>query len=246
MRFFWLLAIVLPFSLFAQVTDSAMFIPMITGTYSLQVPGGDLSDRFGISSDIGASFDMKFKSGWVLGAECTYLFGNKIKEDQIFSHLVTSQGDLINRYGDYASTSLTERGFRASGRLGKVFTIGTKNPNSGILATAGVGLLQHKIWIEVEGNNTPQIMDPYRKGYDRLTNGLMLTQFVGYMYFSETQFFNAYVGFEFVEGFTQDRRSWNFDTMEQDTNKRLDLLYALKFGWIFPLYKKAPDKFYMY
>ena len=57
---------------------------------------------------------------------------------------------------------------------------------------------------------------------------------------------NFYFGFEFIQGFTQNRRDFNFDTMEKDDKKRNDFLNSFKVGWIFPLYKRAPQKYYMY
>jgi hypothetical protein len=49
-----------------------------------------------------------------------------------------------------------------------------------------------------------------------------------------------------MQGFTQNRRSYNFDEMKQDTEKRLDIFYGAKVSWILPLYKKAPKEFYTY
>jgi hypothetical protein len=49
-----------------------------------------------------------------------------------------------------------------------------------------------------------------------------------------------------MEGFTQSRRSYDYDLMKQDTKKRLDILYGGKVAWILPLYKKAPQEFYIF
>ncbi|PLX02477.1 MAG: hypothetical protein C0594_11880, partial [Marinilabiliales bacterium] len=100
---------------FAQsLKDSTVNIPFLSGTYSVQFPGGDLADRFGVNSNIGASFGLKLKSNWYLGAECVYLFGNNLREDNIFDSITSSEGELITRYGDFASTAVSERGFYAS------------------------------------------------------------------------------------------------------------------------------------
>ena len=115
-----------------------------------------------------------------------------------------------------------------------------------MLVNVGVGLIQHKIRIEVIGNNIPQLSKEYKKGYDRLSNGLLLTQSVGYLYLSTNRLLNFYIGVECMEGFTQSRRSFDYDLMKQDTKKRLDVLYGGKIAWILPLYKKAPQSFYYY
>jgi hypothetical protein len=47
-----------------------------------------------------------------------------------------------------------------------------------------------------------------------------------------------------MAGFTKSRRSFNFDTMEQDLQKRLDIYFGPRVGFILPLYKKMPKDFY--
>ncbi|HEY0030894.1 MAG TPA: hypothetical protein VGC65_09070, partial [Bacteroidia bacterium] len=66
------------------------------------------------------------------------------------------------------------------------------------------------------------------------------------LYFSSNRLVNIYFGVECMEGFTQNRRSYNYDTMKQDTEKRVDIMYGGKIAWILPLYKRAPQEFYTY
>ena len=61
---------------------------------------------------------------------------------------------------------------------------------------------------------------------------------------SNNRLLNFYFGFECLEGFTQNRRSYDFDLMSHDSKKRLDILYGARVAWILPLYKKAPAEFY--
>ncbi len=49
-----------------------------------------------------------------------------------------------------------------------------------------------------------------------------------------------------MQAFTQNRRGYNFDLMQADHKKRLDLLSSVKAGIFIPLYKKAPNDFYTY
>ncbi|MBA3901808.1 MAG: hypothetical protein H0X62_16670, partial [Bacteroidetes bacterium] len=119
------------------------------------------------------------------------------------------------------------------------------NPNSGFFVLGGVGFLQHKVRIENPGNASPQIFGEYKKGYDRLTNGISTSQFIGYMFLSNNRLLNFFGGVEFVQGFTQNRR-FNYDNMDYDHTQRLDLLTGIKVGWVFPLYKKVPLKYYYY
>ena len=104
-------------------------------------------------------------------------------------------------------------------------------------------MLQHKIRIE---GAAPQLMGEYKKGYDRLSNGLALGEFIGYVHLGKNHFINFFAGFEIIEAFTKNRRSFNIDTIEKDDTKRLDILSGFKFGWIIPLYRRNADEFYYY
>ena len=84
--------------------------------------------------------------------------------------------------------------------------------------------------------------DEYKKGYDRLTAGPAATQYIGYRFLDPKKRLNFSLGFEFTEGFTQNQRSYNFDTRMQDTEKRLDLLYSLKLALTVPIYLKKANE----
>ena len=219
---------------------------MVSVSYSLQVPGGDLANRFGVSSTLGASFMVKTKSNFLFGFDANYLFGQDVKENGVLDSISTSNGQVINIFGEYSGIKFFERGFHINVKAGKIIPLFGPNENSGLLITASAGLLQHKIRIENDGNNTPSVLDDYAKGYDRLTNGLAISEFIGYMYFSNNGRVNFYAGFELMQAWTKNRRSWNFDTMENDDQLRNDYLYAFKFGWIITLHKKMTNKFYYY
>jgi len=224
----------------------AKSFPMFTASYSLQMPGGDMKTRFGINSTIGGSFIYKHKTGLLFDLSSHYLFGTALKEEasSILDGIKDSDGHIINEHGEFAKVVLSERGFFAGARLGYVIPVLKDNPNSGIIISGGGGLLQHKIRIENDGNNAPQILHDYKKGYDKLTNGFCLTEFVGFVYFGKQHLVNFYAGFEFYQGFTQSRRSYDFNLMGPDLQKRRDYLSGFKVGWIIPVYQRAPDPFY--
>jgi hypothetical protein len=234
--------------IFAQsiTKDSCIFTPMFTFSYSYQIPGANLADRFGDNSNIGFNFLIKTNKNWIAGVDFNYLFGGKIKENNIFDSISTSSGEIIDGNGMIADIKLYERGFYTSVKFGKIFPVLSSNKNSGIMLIGSVGLLQHKIRIEVTDNVAPQLKDDYKKGYDRLTNGLGISEFVGYAYLGNSRTANFFAGIEFTQAWTQCRRDFNFDTMQKDTSKRLDLLYGIKVGWIIPLYKRQVSEFYYY
>ena len=227
-----------------SVKDSAIAFSMVAVTGSYQVPGGDIADRFGNNFSVGASFQRKMKSNWLWGADMNLIFGGEVKENKILAGLMTSQGTIIGSNGNYADILLHERGYSLFLKVGKIIPVMGPNKNSGLTVTVGAGFIQHKIRIEDKGNLVPELSSDYQKGYDRLTNGLCLSQFLGYTNFSNSRRLNFYLGLEFMEGFTKNRRSFNFDTAVKDDASRLDFFLGLKLGWIIPLYKKVPKEYY--
>lgn len=238
-----------PFNLKAQKTiDSAITFPMFSASFMVQFPGGDMAKRYGVNSNIGGSFMMKFKNSLMWEINANYIFGNELRGDAttIFENIETSGGEVINKYGEYAKVSTYERGYFIGTRLGMVFPFLQANPNSGPVVMIGGGLLQHKIRIENDGNNAPQILGDYKKGYDKMSYGFSASEFIGYINFSKSQLLNFYIGIELYQGWTKGGRSYDFTLMKKDTQKRFDLLYSIKAGWIIPIYKRIPDKYYYY
>jgi hypothetical protein len=231
-----------------DINDTALSIPMFYATYSYQFPDGDLTERFGNNSSIGGGFMLKTRLNWMFGAEFNFLFGNDVKiADQIMGNLKTEDGVIINMAGNFTSYSIYERGFYISGRIGKLIPILSPNPNSGITLFGSLGYLQHKIRIEVPENTAPQLNDDYKRGYDRLAGGFGMSEFIGYTYLSNSKLFNFFFGFEINQAWTKPLRDVNFDTGEPDPiQKRFDLLYGIKAGWIIPLFERKPAKYYYY
>ena len=111
---------------------------------------------------------------------------------------------------------------------------------------AGAGYMQHRIHIEVKNKAASPLKDDYKKGYDRYTNGFSASQFIGYMHIGKARFTNFFIGAEFVQAWTKNRRSMNFDTMQRDDKDRFDFLGGIKVGWVIPFNKREPEDFYYY
>lgn len=206
----------------------------------LHIPGADLKDRFGLNGHAGISLRYKTANNFLWGLEANILFGGKIQDTTVIQNLVATDGSIIGTDGLPAGLTFLERGFFLGANLGKLFpTQPSKNLNTGFFVLLGGGFLLHKIRIEDDFDTTPQLKGEYVKGYDRLTSGPVLQQFVGFMGLSRNRRANYYIGIELLEGFTQSRRSFNFDTRSADTDQRLDLLVGLKMGWMLPLYGKS-------
>lgn len=231
-----------------SVSDSVLSIPMFYATYAFQFPGGDLAQRYGVNSSIGGGFQWKTDKNWIIGGEFLFMFGNNVKiADEMMFNLKTIDGDIISMSGNFTNYATFERGYYISGRIGKLLPVISSNKNSGIIVMGSLGYLQHKIRIEVEKNTAPQLNGDYKKGYDRLAGGFALSQFIGYMYIGNSRLLNFFGGVEIYEAFTKAKRDVNFDTRKPDKIKnRFDLLIGLKIGWVVPIFKRMPEKYYYY
>jgi hypothetical protein len=232
-----------PLAAQVSVKDSVVFAPLVAISYGGQIPGGDLSSRFGINSSLGTDLLFKTRKNFLYGVDWRFMFGNQLKEKGILDSIATSASFIISTDGYPAVIKLFERGYSVMGRFGKIFPV-WPNQNSGIMITTGLGFLQHKIRIEDISEKAPQISKEYKKGYDRLSNGPAAMLSAGYMYLGNRKYINVFGMAEMYYAMTKNRRGYNYDLMAPDTKTRTDLLYGLRFGVIIPFYQKVPDQFY--
>ena len=228
--------------------DSASTIPFFYGFYGYQWPGGDLAEQFGSNSTIGPGFMVKTKSNWLFGAEYNFLFGNNVKNGlDILDGMITSDGNVISGDGTPALVALYERGSITGVKFGKLIPVSKSDKNSGFFITAGLGYINHKIRIEVENQSAPQLKGDYKRGYDRLSGGLMLSQSVGFMYFGKSRLLNFTISVEAFEGFVKPYRDYYFDLIAPPPEeKQSDFLIGPKLAWMIPLRQRGVREFYYY
>ena len=227
---------------------------MLSISYGGALPGGDLDDRFGYTSLLGFEVGHKLKNNWYASGGAHFLYGNTLNEP-VAQNILTLQEDSNGRTiwtaigvdGRFSEVRVFERGVAVPIRIGKSIPIfGKANPNSGFYIEGGAQFLQHKVKIDVIAQNVPALDPEPRKGYDRLTNGFGALEGFGYRHFANNYLTNFFIGFEFSQNFTELRRDVQYDTGETPDGLRIDLLNSIKVGWVFPIYKKAPDKFYIF
>lgn len=235
--------------LFAQksIRDSSIVAHLIYATYSYEFTGQDMAQRFGGFSQVGPGYMVKTKNNWIFGVEGNFGFGKNIKnEESILKGTATSDGNIIDMSGIYADFNFNMRSFSAMVRAGKLFPVFGPNKNSGIMLTAGLGYLQHKIYIEHKDKTSPQIVGNYLKGYDELKRGFAANVFLGYLYLGNTNKVNFFGGVDFTLGYTQHARPYSFVDMKYNSGSFTDIYGGIKVGWIIPVYKRAPSEFYYY
>ena len=238
----WLLTIC---SVIAQEDEGPDPLLGLHFNYGFQIPGGDLADDFGWANSTGLGFEYQTSKDYIFGLEGGVFFSNRVKNDVIAS-LRGPDSLVIGSNGDLADINLKERGIDIKAQIGKVFNINKQKNRSGIRTTLGLGILQHKVRIQEDFNTpTPQLSEEYTKGYDQLTNGLLISEYVGYQLLSKNGLVNFRIGVEFGQAFTQNRRSWDFEANLKKDEKRLELTQTLKLSWILPFYLiQRPDEIF--
>jgi hypothetical protein len=228
--------------------DSAASLPFFYGFYGYQWPGADMAVQFGSNSAIGPGFMWKTKSNWLFGAEYDFMFGNHVKNGMdILEGLVNSDGNIISGDGTPAVVALFERANSGGIKFGKLFPVSKKNKNSGIFFTLGTGYISHKVRIDVENESVPSLRGDYKRGYDRLSGGLMLSQSIGLLYFGKSRLLNIMFSVEAYEAWTHPYRDYYFDTMAPPPDgTRMDLLIGPKVAWVIPLRQRGVKEYFYY
>jgi hypothetical protein len=227
------------------VADSVLLAGLVQIEYGATLPLGDLADRFGFHSDVGLQITIKNRKNWLIGSGFQFYFGSRVNEDSIVDPLRNQSGFLIGSDGFQYSPNLFMRGWSLNAHVGKVTSWAAANPNSGIVLLAGAGFLQHRIDLIYEEEFLPQLKGN-EQAYDRLSNGLFIRQYIGYLYNGSERFLNLRAGLEFTQAFTESRRSVNADTGEIPEGGRLDMQLALKVAWVLPIYENPKLQYYYY
>jgi hypothetical protein len=210
----------------------------INASFGAQIPKADLARRFSNSLGIGGGVEyVRLPSGWSYSLQAQYFFGQDVLED-VLAKVRTTDGSIIGETNAYADVALRMRGLYTGASVGKILKLHDNgNRFGGIRLALGTGWLNHHIRIQDNSQGAvPHLDVQYAKGYDRYTSGIAFTQFVGYQMVSRDRTINFFAGLEFTEGFTRNRRVYNFDTMLRDDLKRRDILYGVRVGWSVALF----------
>ena len=239
----YLLYLLLFSSVLRAQRDSCMSMPLVCVHFAGQIPSGDMVKRFGNNMLAGGAFKYKTNKNFVYTAEFNYLYGKTVKED-VMKQLKTPEGNVVDNAGNPADLRITERGMHVNLQIGKIFSLSKSSRNSGIFFSLGAGTLQHKINLYDAQQRIAAVKGDLKYGYDRLSFGFAVSEFLGYMYISKNHLANFYVGFESTQAFTHSLRKLNYDTGLRDTRQRTDILTGLKFGWVLPIYRRQPNDYY--
>jgi hypothetical protein len=216
---------------------------LIGANGNLDIPGGDMAKRFGLSYRVGPSVMYKTAKNWFFGVKGDFILGNQVHQDSLMANIKDHTGHLMTDDGSRVNPGLSERGYMIGISAGKLFNTSKKNADNGIMVLATAGFIQHKIRIISNGNSIPEIRGDYVKGYDRLTNGMFVEGYAGYAFFGRDGLLNFNLGIDIAAGFTQGRRDYLFDVMRPDNQSRVDILFGLRGTWYIPMFKHKSDEY---
>ncbi len=217
---------------------SAILLHILGGFH---MPAGDMATRFGPDGSFGLGLERITESNWIFGAEGQYFFGNQTKEDPL-TILRTDEGHIIGNDRLVASVQLRERGLYGGVLIGKLFPV--ENTRAGLRVTLSGGWMQHKIRVQDDSRTVTQLTGDYIKGYDRLTGGFALNEFIGWQSLGVRGRVNWFAGIEMMQGFTNTRREWDFSEQRKLDENRLDLRFGIRIGWTMAFYTSGSETIY--
>lgn len=218
------------------------FIIGING--SVDFPMADMAKRFGTGYRVGAACLYKTTSNWIFGAKIDFMLGNIIKEDSFLINVKDKNGNVIDADGNKVGIGTFERGYMIGLQAGKIWNISKTNSDNGILFLTSAGFMQHRINLFDQNNSIVQLQKDYEKGYDRLTNGFFVEEYIGYNHLAKDGLINFTIGLDLTAGFTKGRRDFLFDVRRPDDKSRLDMLFGIRGGWYIPIFKKKSEEIF--
>lgn len=230
-----------------DTSDSLTSMLWVNANFMYQLPIGALNDLYTGYFSIGTGFNYKTASHWTFDVNFNYGFGSNVKDSTILGNLLTSKGDLIDGNGLKATLYMEGRYWRVGAGIGRIIPVSKRYLNSGIWVHLGAGFIQHKIHYTDVDNQIPQIKDDYRKGYDKRSSGVCLSQFIGYVHIGKSRVASFYGGVEFYEMWTRPDRNYDFNLgPTAEIGNKFSGLISFKFGWIVPLYTEKHQMTYYY
>jgi len=232
----------------ARAVDSAGLFVILTPNFTYNIVLADLKKEFGNNFAIGTDVGVKMKNNWSIDFGFKYFFGGTVRPeviDSTFKHLVCDGHFIAGGTASY-EIELEFRGVSFHLQAGKIIPVTQRFRNSGIWIKCGVGVTQHFMNIKNPNNKVLSLTPEYKKGYDKLTLGFSLYQFVGYAHMNKRNLFCVYGGVEFCENFARRQREFDFNLMKKDDSKLFEAIIGFKIGWIIPLYKHDPNKVFYY
>ncbi|MCB0738568.1 MAG: hypothetical protein KDC92_13710 [Bacteroidetes bacterium] len=218
-----------------QFRDSSIALNSIEFGYTSSLGAGDLTDRTNWIHGIKISLNRKTSTNFLLSLNTEIELADFNENFDPLKNLKSDSGFPIDLNGQLTEININYFGYQVYGELGKFWN--TSKPYKGFITSLQAGFWQHKLTYQFTGDVLPYLNTESRKGYDRLANGLLIGQKVGYRRYSPQNLFSYEFGLHLQEGFTAIRRSYIYDIMQVPPSSRFDMKLGLYATFIFPIYK---------
>ncbi len=228
------------------------------GSASGGLGGGNMGDLYGSPwLDFSLNCDYKYQSNWLVTLDADLWFGwnsdNLQQRSDRMPNVYLPNGIAYSWGGTDGYLGAYNRGISARIGGGKIIPVIKGNPNSGIfLKLSGGWFLQQTVFNqEYTEAPVPQVTGEYKKLYDHLRNGAILTESIGFVFMSNySTYVNVRLSFDISQCLSWASRPYTIDNVMglngKDNNRYFDLLYGVKLTWMFPLMGKTTYDYYYY
>lgn len=220
--------------------------------------GGNMGDLYGSPwLDFALNCDYKYQSNWLVSLDADMWFGwnsdNLQQRSERMPNVYLPNGIAYSWGGTDGYLGAYNRGLTARIGGAKIIPVIKGNPNSGIfLKLSGGWFLQQTVFNqEYTEAPVPQVTGDYKKLYDHLRNGAILTESIGFVFMSNySTYVNVRLSFDISQCLSWASRPYTIDNVMglngKDNNRYFDLLYGVKLTWMFPLMGKTTYDYYYY
>lgn len=206
-------------------------------SYGIDIPLGDLQDRYGLDYNPALDIVYTVNQKTFFGVHGHYILGNRVKEDVIAPLRHEETGGLIDQTRDISFITLKQRAYLFGIHGGRFFNISKTDLKHGPRLRFGISMLTHYIIFNDERASTFQLRGIYSSGYDRLTRGFSLEQFIGYQVIMKNTNTVLFGGVNVVESRGKSLRPIDFDTGVYGGDQRNDILFGFRVGASIQLYE---------
>lgn len=214
---------------------------LVDFSYGVHMPFADMAENYIYNFSLGGKIQYILSNNLAFGLVGDFQFVDGDVRTDVLSSLREPEGFIIDRFGQLTDAQLGQRGFFLGASVSYLIPVFKKYKRSGIEVRFEGGYQQHWMRIEILGGEVFGLTGDYKNGYDRMTTGFAMRQYIGYRHLDKNRLLNFFGGFDIMEAFTKNRRGYNFDTMQADTKDRIDILLGFRIGITLPIYIYTPE-----
>ncbi len=205
--------------------------------YGIQIPGGNLQQRYGQNFQLNGTFNWIPIKNWTIGVSASILFGSTVKEDVLAPFRTIDRG-IIGSDLLFAQIFLRQRGGIIGLKVGKINYLGKQ---VAIWPQVGIHRLQHHIRFQDDSQSVKFLNQSLTRALDRRSAGWGPQFSLTMMYLSLDGLANFAITLESHLAKTQIIRNFQYDVTLNSTSE-WDNLWGIRASWLIPiLSKENPD-----